>query len=99
METKSPNHIFYEDESVIFEYEKQEKTVGLHCRVIKWNPQVLRKCYEVFGSFLEICSRTGVERVMSISPNPKFCSLFGAYEESSFVLGNKEYKVMVWDLK
>lgn len=89
--------VFYKDEDFTFSFFYQNNTALLHCEVEKWNTKVLRKMYEVFGVFREFCKRDGIEKIGTVTPNPKFAKLFGAKAlgKSSFL--GKEYEVMQWD--
>ena len=98
METKTHRHTFYQDENILFEYERCKDVVGLHCEVTNWNHKVLRNAIRVFGNFLNQCKIAEVKQVISLSPNPAFCELFGAKLLGEIELGSKTQKVMQWEL-
>lgn len=70
----------------------------MHCEVHNWNPKSLRGMYKVFAEISLEASDIGFKRLCTITPNPKFAMLFGFNEVGSLTYGDKEYKVMTWEL-
>ncbi len=81
---------FYADDDFIFSYEEEGDVILLHCVVGKWSLGVYKRTLPIFNTFL---NKFKEYKIISISPNPKFCELFGAYEIDD--LGNG-IKVMKW---
>lgn len=75
--------------------EKIEGELHVHCNVKKWSPSVLKRLYVEFVMLRADAISDGYEEMFSISPNPKFCELFGAESLGTY----KDYEVMRWDLK
>lgn len=99
MQTQSLKQTIYQDEDVHFEVEDLGTWALLHCEVQHFSPTKYRKMLNVFGQFLNEAAGKGYEKVLTISPNPKFCYLFGGQFESAFTQKGKTYEVIRWDLK
>lgn len=93
-----PRIVFYKDNDGIFEYETDGKEVILHCTMYKWSPSVLKKCYMVFGDFLNTMRKEGFERVCTVTPNPKFSKLFNGKFIANYTHEGEQYEVLVWEL-
>lgn len=88
-------NIFYRDDSFSFEYTVDESgNPVLHCDVFEWKLSTLKKMYKEFASFLQLFKG---KTIYTISPNPKFVSLFGGRTVSVLTVDGKEYEVIVWD--
>ena len=70
----------------------------MHVEAKRWTPSVLKEMYRVFAGVCMEAQGLGYKRMCTVTPNPKFASLFGLREINSLDYGNKHYKVMVWDL-
>jgi hypothetical protein len=99
METQSPRITYYENSDFKFEYERAGNEVCIHCEIYNWKLSVLRFGYSVISSLLEECRDRGVEIVYTISPNPKFAKIYGGRSVKTFTLDNKEYEIVIWDLR
>lgn len=66
----------------------------VHCEVYNWSKSILREGYVEFVKLKEFVHRLGYSEMVSISPNPRFCQLFGA---TSIGVFKKGYEVMVWE--
>lgn len=99
METQSRKQVFYEDENFLVEYEFYQDTPVLHCQVYHWTPRTARKSFIIFLRLEDFFKEQGYDRMISVSPNPEFCLMYGAKRGESLVHEGKEYEVMQWDLK
>lgn len=91
--------LFYSDDDAVFEYEEDGTRLALHCEVFNWSPSVLRKSYRVLGDFMNKKRKEGFEKMLTITPNPKFAKLFGGTSIGTIEHDGKEYEVVVWDLQ
>lgn len=66
----------------------------VHCTVDKWTKSELKRGYVEFVRLKEFVRGMGYTYMVSVSPNPRFCELFGA---TSLGLFKEGYEVMVWE--
>ena len=99
METLLPKKTYYSNQDFKFEIEQLRDEIFLHCEVYNWKPSALRLGYSVFHTLLEECKTKGIEKVFTITPNPKFAKLFGGETVNSFSNNDIDYEVIVWELK
>jgi hypothetical protein len=90
---------FYEGPDALFQYEVFGKNVFLHCTVAEWKPSTIKKGYRVLGDFMYQMQKQGYEHIFAITPNPKFAKLFGGTFVSDITYEDKQYEVVVWDLR
>ncbi len=90
---------FYQDNDFIIEIEDYLGALVLHCEVSNWKPSVLRKGYSIFAKLEQYAIDNGYSKMLSVSPNPKFCKLVGGVSMSEIVYENKKYEVMIWELQ
>ena len=90
-----PRETFVKTESYHVEWEIESGLFHLHCTVDKWAPSVLKELYYVFVNIREFAKNLGYKEMVTCSPNPKFCRLFGG--EPIGVEHNGE-EVMVWEV-
>jgi hypothetical protein len=98
MEIKS-RKTYYADELFIVEYEQVEDVVNLHVNAFQFSPSVLKKMYTKFVEMEEFFKQQGIKRMMTITPNPKFCKLFGGETLGFVIYEGKEHEVIIWELK
>lgn len=67
----------------------------IHCLVFNWTPSILKKLYLEFARLRDYARCSGYEEMYSVSPNPKFCEIFGGHSIGTY----KECEVMKWELK
>lgn len=91
--------IYYEDENFVFSYEMDDSLVLVHCDVTDFKLSSLKKGYEVFANFMNFVECNGVRVVATVTPNPKFARLLGGRTVSTLTHEDKEYEVLVWELK
>jgi hypothetical protein len=91
--------LFYSDEDVAFEYEEDGTRLALHCEVRRWSPSVLKKSYRVLGDFMNQKRKEGFDKMITITPNPKFAKIFGGTSVGEVDYNEMKYEVVVWDLK
>lgn len=65
----------------------------VHCEVYNWKLSVMKELYKEFAKMLEEASSLGFDTVWSVSPNPKFCLLYGAQDSGVVYEG---CRVMFW---
>jgi len=75
------------------EWEIIEEHCHIHCTVDNWNHTLLRAGYREFVRLRKHVREMGYHQMVSLSPNPKFCELFGATSLGEYKEG---YEVMVW---
>ena len=91
--------IYYEDENFVLAYEIKNGMIAVHCDVSNFKLSALRKGYEVFANFLNFASAKGFKIVCTLTPNPKFAKLLGGESVGKFTHEEKEYEVVIWELK
>lgn len=90
--------VYYEDSDFRFEVETYDRACLLHCEVSKWAPSVLKQMYRVLKKFLAECKDSGVIKVYTVTPNPKYAEVMGGRYTSSITVGGVNYEVYKWDL-
>ena len=71
------------------------KEFHVHCEVYNWKLSVMKELYTEFGALLNLARGLGFEEVVSVSPNPKFCELYGAFDTG---MRHDTCHVMLWEL-
>lgn len=95
METDSFKTVVFSDDDFTFLYSEYEGNLFIHCRVNSWKPSVLKKMYDVFGSFVNTVNRD----FYTVTPNPKFAQLFGGEILYKIEQNGTTYEVIKWELK
>lgn len=72
--------------------------IYIHCEVVNWKASVLKRMYGVFAKIADESRIVGFKEIRTISPNPKFASLFAFKTIDHIEYGGKKYEVMSWDL-
>ena len=67
----------------------------MHCEVYNWKLSVMRQLYTDFPELLNLAESMGFDKVWSVTPNPKFCEMYGAMYMARF---GHNY-IMYWDTK
>ena len=88
--------VFSETQEYLIQTQIIENEFHVHCLVFDWKPSVLKKLYQEFVKLRHYARGSGYEEMYSVSPNPKFCELFGAVRIGTY---KEDYEVMKWDLK
>lgn len=96
METQLHKHTYYKDKDFIFEIQFHEGQLILHCEVINWTLSALRRGYSVFKSLQEEVKQFEIDRMITVTPNPKFAKLFGGTTISKIEYNNIKYEVIEW---
>lgn len=99
MEMQSLKQTYYQDDTGLLEYELYEDMVIIHCTVSKWSPRILRNFYSVFKTFKEEVAKSGIYKIITLTPNPRFCELFCGVRVNSFTHEGIDYETILWDLK
>ena len=76
-----------------------ENSMLLHCKVAGFSPSVLRALYKVFAQLEDVATRSGLDKMFTITPNKKFASLFGGTSVGVFRINGVEYEEIQWVLK
>ncbi len=97
METQLPKTTYYKDDDFILELQWHEGQIFLHCEVSNWKLSSLKRMYSVFKSLLTEVKNLEVDRLITITPNPKFAKLFGGTVISDFEYENTNYEVIIWE--
>lgn len=90
-----------ETKAFTFSIEIVNKDVHLHVDCQEWAPSVLKDMYKHWAEFEDYCRQNHIGEVYSISPNRKFCELFGGEYQNVNVMTRDgiEHEVMKWDFK
>lgn len=91
--------VYYRDENFSLEFEWFGGDILLHCTVNKFSVEIVKQGYIVFGMMLNECKDAGVNRVFTVTPNPKFSRMFGGVKVNELEYLEKKYEVIEWDLK
>lgn len=97
METQSPKKVIYEDENFILHYGIRDRILYLHCDVFNWKLSSLRKGYQVFADLLKRKNEYDADRIVTVTPNPKFAKLFGGTTVGYIVIDGIEYEGIEWE--
>ena len=98
MGTQSFKTTYYSDENFNLEYEEYEDVRFIHSHVENWKLSVFKQALSVLNTFLAECKEAGVKAVLTVSPNPRWCELFGGYYVNDIRVDGKEYGVYKWEL-
>ena len=98
MQTQSRKAV-YQDDDILFEVQESLGILLLHCECNRFSHEVYKRALKIFARFKKDAYESGWEEVYTISPNPKFCKLFGAETIAYHEENNTQYEVMRWDLK
>ena len=86
---------FSKTDSYHIEWQDLGGDCHVHCTVEGvFNKTLLRQMYREFVKLREFIEGLGYDCFYSVSPNPKFCLLFGAESLGTY----KEFEVMRWEL-
>lgn len=99
METQLPKHTYYKDSNFVLEIQFYEGQLLLHCEVLSWTLSSLRRGYSVFKTLQEEAKEFEIDRMVTITPNPKFAKLFGGTTISEIEYNDIKYEVIEWVLK
>ena len=99
METLVSKIAFYEGPDALFQYEVFGQSLLLHCEVTEWKPSTIKKGYRILGDFMYQMRKQGYISLATVTPNPKFAKLFGGTSVQKIMYEDKEYEVIVWELK
>ncbi len=99
MQTQLPRLVYYKDDNFVLELEIVGNVGFLHVECWNWSPSVFKKGLRVFHTLQVEAKEMGLVRLITVSPNPKFCHLFGGTTKTTLTHLEKEYEVVVWDLK
>ena len=67
----------------------------IHCLVFNFSNSVLKRGYLEFVRLRRFVGEMGYTYMVSVTPNPKFCELFGAFSVGTAPNGNE---VMIWEI-
>jgi hypothetical protein len=79
---------------ILFEF-AGNKIALLHCNVDKITHSKLRKWLAVFENTKQAFVYLGIEKLIAITPNPKFAEIFLGHYVKDY---DEQYKVYLWDL-
>lgn len=86
-------NLFTETEDYKIEWHDAQGECHVHCLVYNWKPSILKKLYVEYAKLKSFLGSIGYEYFCSVTPNPKFCELFGG--EFLGYYNGKE--VMIWE--
>lgn len=87
--------IFKETANYCLSYTCNGGEFHVHCEVYNWKLSVMKELYVEFAHLLEVASDMGFSEVWSVTPNPKFCLLFGGTDTQTNLAG---CRVMYWEI-
>lgn len=93
--TVTTKQTFYECEEFLVEFQDISGQFHVHCTVNKFNKSILKALYILFVQLRDFATYNGYTEMVSVSPNRKFCELFGA----EYVADQDGCEVMIWDLR
>ena len=67
----------------------------VHCEVYNWKLSVMKELYTKLGAILNLARALGFSEVWSVSPNPKFCELYGGIDSD---IKHEGCHIMYWEL-
>ena len=71
----------------------------MHCEVEVWNIRVARELDKAADDLFDKLADLGYERLLTISPNPRFCEYMGGTEFGIYEHEGIEYRGFRWELK
>lgn len=86
---------FYKCKEFHVEFQELGGQFHVHCTVSRFTKSILEAMYILFAQLSMFAKARGYSEMISVSPNRKFCELFGA----ECVAEQDGYEVMVWDLR
>ncbi len=93
---QTSRHTFIKTEEFHLEWQIIRNECHVHCVVEGvFNKTLLRQMYREFVKIKMFIGEMGYDCFYSVSPNPKFCLLFGAESIGTY----KEFEVMRWVMK
>jgi hypothetical protein len=91
--------IYYEDDTVKFEYELEEGNLFLHALVFKWSHSIFKRHLEIFAKFLNEAKENGFKCVYTATPNRRYVELMGGVDLNKSVnVGGKKLEIFLWVL-
>lgn len=99
MRTQLYKQTFYDDGNLVLEYEVYAGYAYMHSTIKSWKLSVYKTGCRVLNSFLTHTKEAGLKGVYTISPNPRYCELFGGKYVNSITVEGKQYEVFKWELK
>lgn len=99
MEIQSHRYSYYKDEDICFEYEVDGLALCMHCTVFRFTPSVMKLLYSLFATFKSEAAGEGISKIYTITPNPRFASMFGGASLHAFTHEGVGYEVIQWILK
>ncbi len=85
-------HTFSKTDAYHVEWNVIDGQFHVHCAVSKWRKSTLRSLYIEFVRLRDFIREVGYGCFYSISPNPKFCELFGG----EYIGEQNGKEVMMW---
>lgn len=80
-------------------YENVDGIIVLHCNVSSFSASKLKLMRSVFEIFKSDARDRGFNKLVTVTPNPKFAALFGGETKDHFVINDQYVEVMTWELK
>jgi len=100
MQTQSPRLLFYYDPDFQVEFEPfDDTTANLHVTARNFSSSVLKRMYLVYAALEDYLGTHGYKKMITITPNPKFCKLFGGTTINTIQYNGKEHEVIEWVLR
>lgn len=99
METQLLKLRYVDNEQFLVDLEFFDGVVFIHCLVHSWNLSTLKKMYSYFKELKQELSSIGIQKIVTVTPNPKFAKLFGGNTVNKIDYLGAEYEVITWELK
>jgi len=71
----------------------------IHCDISEWSLKVARELDTAVNSLFEDLVKRGYVRLLTMSPNPRFCEYMGGELVGKYTHEDKEYWGFRWELK
>lgn len=88
----------FRDEDFVIEGEVMNSEFYIHCTVDNYSKEIKKRIKHVFGNVKREVLNQGFNRVLSYTPNIKFCKVLGEYKHLVSVTDEdgKVYEVIEW---
>jgi len=75
-----------------------DKEVMVHCDVWAWDISIARRLDQEVDKMFEELRDRGVERLVTVSPNPRFCRYLAGEKIGEELIDGEVYGVFLWEL-
>ena len=97
METLTHETVIYKDDDFKLSYSLFNDMAFLHCRVSNFSPSSLKKGIRELGKFLDSSKEKGINKVATLTENPKFVEMLGGKFYSTIEKDGIKAEMFVWE--